>query len=482
MAPEPSHPESSSLPNAWPGEPGVTTDRGPPFVAGDDATRWLFSLNRFGIRPGLRRINGLLAELGHPEQQVPTLVVAGTNGKGSTTRILATLLQHAGYRVGCFTSPHLLRVHERITINEQPVGEATLAEKIEKLRPAVETHEASWFETLTALALDISRDEQVELLCCETGLGGRLDATNALPALATLLVSVSSDHCSVLGRTLPEIVTEKLGLLKRNTPLFCGVGKELRPQVFQSAVTAGSPCHFLDELVRWEMEGEHWQLITRHAVIPGLPTPSAPVLVRNMALALLCLEELAVQGVLRSPPDPATALTHLFLPGCFQQVFSSPDWVFDTAHNSVALCTALDAYRDRPCRGRRWILFGCMQDKELGSEVGERLRDFDGVVAAPINLPRSRNLSSLMELLKTWRIPVGDRLQIVPDIQTAIVHLARVLKPADTVLVTGSCFLVAEVLYCMGVRDLNETREVRPAAKVLAAFDSTAGGGEPVDC
>ena len=158
--------------SAHPGEPGVGVDLAPPFVAGDEPTRWLFSLNRFGIRPGLSRIEGLLADLGHPEKKLRTIVTAGTNGKGSTTRIMARLLQDAGHKVATYTSPHLLRVHERIQINDRSIEMADFAARVEAIRPLTEKHKASWFETLSALAVQIAADEGVEYLCCETGLGG----------------------------------------------------------------------------------------------------------------------------------------------------------------------------------------------------------------------------------------------------------------------------------------------------------------------
>ena len=224
-----------------PGEPGIGLDLSPPFVAGDEATRWLFSLNRFGIRPGLVRVQGLLADLGNPQENLRTLVTAGTNGKGSTTRVLAHLLQAAGYKVATYTSPHLLKVHERIMINDQPVDAAEFATRVEDIRPLAEKHGASWFETLTALAVQIAHDEKVDFFCCETGLGGRLDASNALPAVATLLTTIGLDHQRILGDSRAEIAAEKLGLLNKDVPLFCGVDEELRSQVFMAAVMAVEP-------------------------------------------------------------------------------------------------------------------------------------------------------------------------------------------------------------------------------------------------
>jgi dihydrofolate synthase/folylpolyglutamate synthase len=463
----------------------------PPFAALDEPTGWLFALNRFGIRPGLKRIKALLTELGHPERDLRTLVVAGTNGKGSTTHLLAALLRGCGYRVLTFTSPHLLQVYERIQIDGIPVAAERFAEKVVQIRPHVETHAASWFETLTALAVDLAREEEVDFLCCETGLGGRLDATNALPAVATLLTTVSLDHQRILGETREEIAAEKLGLLKTDVPFFCAVDSDLRSQVFAAAVAAGAPCYFLDELARWRGGPDGWQLILRghaYAELPSLPTPQMQ---RNAALALLAVHELSEYGVVRRPDDPAAALRSLFLPGRFQLVLSEPDWIFDTAHNREALGAAVDAFMTRECRGRRVILFGGMNDKVLPADFGDRLRAVDAIVTAPIGLPRSRTPDQLRELFATWRLPLSAgtepvkaagrqpvRTGVRADLPTALTDLAGGLRREDAVLVTGSCFLVAEVLYRLGFDGLEQTRSTLPAAERMAAI--VAGERPPV--
>jgi len=466
-----------------PGEPGVGLNLPPPFAALDESTRWLFALNRFGIRPGLRRIEALLASLGHPERGLRTLVVAGTNGKGSTTVMLSTLLREAGYRVLTFTSPHLLRVYERIQIDGRPVAADRFAAKVDRIRPLVESHAASWFETLTVLAVDLAREEEVDFLCCETGLGGRLDATNALPAVATLLTTVSRDHVRILGETRAAIAAEKLGLLKVGVPFFCGVDPELRPQAFGAAVAVGAPCYFLDELARWHADAETWRLIVRGRRYERLPRLATPVMERNAALALLALHELAERGVLHLPEDPAAALQGLFLPGRFQLVLTEPDWIFDTAHNRQALTAAVDEFLARRCRGRRVVLWSGMHDKELPPDLGARLRACDVVVAAPIGLPRSRTAAQLHDSFRDWQLPIGNENSaatvggaetlttgVRDDLGAAVSDLADGLRPGDAVLVTGSCFLVAEVLYRLGYTDLQQTRLPTPADARLAGI------------
>jgi len=475
---------------AHPGEPGVGIDLSPPFVAGDEPTRWLFSLNRFGIRPGLSRVEGLLAGLGHPEQNLRTLVTAGTNGKGSTTRILARLLQDAGHKVATYTSPHLLRVHERIQINDRAIEAADFAARVEAIRPLTEKYEASWFETLTALAVQAAAEAGVDYLCCETGLGGRLDATNALPSVATLLTTVGLDHQRILGETRAEIIAEKLGLLKEGVPLFTGVDADLRAQVFTAAVTTGAPCFYLDELARWSDDELRttrdaapdarptWDLVLRDRIHADLPDPGTSAMRRNVALSLLALTELEIsRGEKLLPDDPAASLRNLFLPGRFQHVLARPSWIFDTAHNDQALTGALGEFQRMPCAGRRVVLFGAMQDKGLPHGLAALFAGCDHLVGLPVSLPRSRTPAELRTLLGQWGNAPGDlsrlwhdRCSVAPDMASGLRAVAAGLNPQDNVLVTGSCFTVAEVFYRMGVTDLEQTREVREAGPVLRSL------------
>ena len=150
-------------------EPGVSLTAPPPFAPDHPDLTWLFALNRHGFRPGLRRIEGLLADLGHPERTFRSIVVAGTNGKGSTTRLLASLCRAAGYRTATYTSPHLLGVVERLEIDGRPVSRDLLLAAAARVRPLVEKHAASWFETLTAIAALVCREQAVEVLACEEG-------------------------------------------------------------------------------------------------------------------------------------------------------------------------------------------------------------------------------------------------------------------------------------------------------------------------
>ncbi|MEZ4387359.1 MAG: cyanophycin synthetase [Candidatus Krumholzibacteriia bacterium] len=454
-------------PTSFPGEPGIGPDLAAPFAAEDEATRWLFALNRKGIRPGLVRVEGLLADLGHPERRLTTLVVGGTNGKGSTTRMLARLLQAAGLRVATYTSPHLLRVYERLQIDDRPVDPAVFAAQVDAVRASVDRHQASWFESLTAVSVQIAAEAQVDVLCAEVGLGGRLDATNALPAAATLLTTVDLDHQHILGATREEILAEKLGLLKPGTPFFSAVAPPFNPQCFEAAIRAGSPAYFLDEITRTELADDRWRLVLRDRVIDGLPRLGSAVMRRNAALALLCLDTLSRDGTLPLPADPGAALADLFLPGRWQTVLTRPDVIVDTGHNAQALLGTLTTFLDRPTRGRRVVVFGGMHDKEVPRELGALLRRCDDVTFTPVSLPRSRTRDDLRALWEFLELPAPAGHSIVDSVAAALAYWGPRLQADDALLVTGSCFLVAEALHRLGVRDLEETRHPRPAATVF---------------
>ncbi len=461
------------VPEALTGEPGVGVDLAPPFKAQDAVTAWLFDLNRKGMRPGLVRIQGLLRDLGNPQDRLRTLVVAGTNGKGSTTRILARLLRAQGFKVATYTSPHLLSVTERIEINELPVDPEFFSARVQAIQPLVEKHEASWFETLTALAVQIASDEEVDFLCCETGLGGRLDATNALPALAVLLTGIGLDHQHILGESLQEICTEKLGLLKAGTPFFCNVQGELKAQAFAAAVTAKAPCYFVDELAQWRESDPQapgtMDLVLRDQVLKKLPAGLGFFAHQNLALALLTLTELShqIQENLL-PADLSAALGNLFLPGRYQLLLQHPDWYLDTAHNAQALTAALENFSSMPSSGRRVLLLGGMRDKVWDDEVAGFVRRMDEVVLTPISLPRSRTADELQAVVSHWSDENGQNSwTVAEDLGGALAYLANHLEPQDKVLVTGSCFLVAETLHRLGISDLESTRQSREARPVL---------------
>jgi dihydrofolate synthase/folylpolyglutamate synthase len=262
------------------------------------------------------------------------------------------------------------------------------------------------------------------------------------------------------------------------------VDQELRAQTFRAAVTAGSPCHFLDELANWK-EGhpwgdDHrtWDLTLRDRIIKGLPDPGTEALRRNLALALLTLSELEVslkQDLL--PADIPAALGNLFLPGRYQHLLKNPDWFVDTGHNTQALGGILLEFLAGGSSGRNILLYGAMYDKDIAPELAGVIGRFDAVLGAPVSLPRSRTSEELEGLFAGWGLsycpwpgPKAEPLPpctVAPDMEQALQFLARDLQSDDRVLVTGSCFTVAEVFHKLGFTRLEMTRGLHEAGPIM---------------
>ncbi len=179
----------------------------------------LFSLRFRGIKPGLTRINQLLDFLNHPENAYPIIHVAGTNGKGSTCRIMHSILEEAGNKTGLYTSPHLLKFNERIKVNHQEINDQELLKLFEKFDDFLDETKASFFEITTAMALDYFKEKNVDIVILEVGLGGRFDATNAVTPNICVITPISKDHEEFLGNKLSQIAMEKAGIIKEKIPI-----------------------------------------------------------------------------------------------------------------------------------------------------------------------------------------------------------------------------------------------------------------------
>ena len=183
----------------------------------------LFALHTFGMKLGLDNIKNFLDHIGNPQKKLKTIHVAGSNGKGSTSAFLSSILQELGNKVGLYTSPHFVRYNERIRINGIEIPDTYVAGFVQKYDKFIEEHKLTFFEVTTAIAFQYFVDEKVDIAVIETGLGGRLDATNVLSPLATVITSISLEHTHILGDTIEKITTEKAGILKSSVPVFTGL-------------------------------------------------------------------------------------------------------------------------------------------------------------------------------------------------------------------------------------------------------------------
>lgn len=217
-----------------------------------ETLEFLYELRKQGTKLGLDRMLALSASIGSPHLKVPSLHIAGTNGKGSVCAMLESVYRESGYRTGLFTSPHLVSICERIRINYQPITPVEFVEGIQLIREKIKHLEntaeyPSFFEMVTALGFYHFAQKSCDLVICETGLGGRLDATNILKPIATAIISIGMDHAEILGDTLEKIATEKAGIIKTATPIFCGdLSAEALAVITNTAKRKRAPIYFWD--------------------------------------------------------------------------------------------------------------------------------------------------------------------------------------------------------------------------------------------
>lgn len=387
-----------------------------------EALAWLEASQRFGIKLGLENARRLLHELGRPETGLKFFHVAGTNGKGSVCAMLDAVLRQAGFRTGLYTSPHLVDFSERIRVQGEPIGEDALREGLARLRQISSAwdHAPTFFELATALAAWHFAREGCEWVVWETGMGGRLDATNVVMPEAAILTPVGFDHEKWLGSTLAQIAFEKAGIMKPGRPAVSAPQAPEAAEVFRArAAEVGARLDFVEDI---------WQGPL------GLPGAHQRA---NAALAARALEAV---GLDLPWETLAAGLAGTRWPGRFQ--ITEQGWVLDGAHNPHAAEALAAAWRERFGGGCAVLLFSCLADKDVRAMA--RVLEPLAVEChlAPLATPRAAALETLRA---AWRIPT----LVHPDVREAVAALRT--RP-QRVLVTGSLYLVGEVLETLGLK------------------------------
>ncbi len=392
---------------------------------------WLDALGPQRMRPGLRRTRALLDALGGPESRFRSILVAGTNGKGSTAAALSALLHAAGLRSGLFTSPHLVRVTERIRIGEADVPESLLADALALVAAVSGPGERgpTYFEALTVAALELFRRARVEVAVLEVGIGGHLDATNVVRPELSVVTNVAADHLELLGPTLADVAREKAGVFRQGRPALVGsAGSAPEAMAVLRAESARTGA-----LLREVPPSGKWDGVFP---LPGAHQRANVALAVAAARALLPLDEKKVTDGLARTRWPGR-LQRIERPG-------RRPLILDGAHNpdgAEAVARWLDA---EGLSGRVDLLFGVMRDKDLVgifTPLGARARLV--VFAAPPS-PRAAAPESL-------RTHLGrEDAQAAPSVAEALARLDGAAPGAPPVLVAGSLYLVGEVLRILG--------------------------------
>ncbi|WP_407919262.1 bifunctional folylpolyglutamate synthase/dihydrofolate synthase [Deinococcus puniceus] len=405
-----------------------------PAITGLD---WLFARQRFGIHPGLGRVRALLALLGDPQQAYRVVLVGGTNGKGSTAATLAAILETSGERVGLFTSPHLTHFAERFRVAGEDLPNQTVAEALARVRPHAEAVEASFFEIVTTLGCLLFAEAGVTLAVMEVGLGGRLDATNALDPALSVITNVALDHTEILGDTLAAIAAEKAGILRAGRPAVSDVAAGLRPILEEEGADLWALGDVQTQSVGWE----GW------AVTLPLPQGQSlrfrtPLLgahgARNAALAALAALRLGVtESVIRQGTEAVE------WPGRMEVIptVAGGRVLLDGAHNPAgaeALAAALSDLLPQLGLQRVPFIFGAAADKDLGG-VAEVLRPLASrvILTRAVLSPRATHPAALAPLFE------GLPVHLTDSPAEALALLESLQQPLA--VVCGSLYLIGEV-------------------------------------
>ncbi len=410
---------------------------------------------------GLGRMRDLMASVGQPHESFRSIHVAGTNGKGSVAAKLEALLRASGVRTGLFTSPHLREFRERIRVNGVPVPIGELDQAAADLLPALDAVDASWFEAVTALGFLTIGRSAVEWAVVETGLGGRLDATNViLPDLA-VVTNVSLDHEDYLGSDLAQIAAEKAGIIKANVPTILGRMPESIAAVFRTrAAEVDAPVWLLGidaavDGIRVSASGTRFEFrlpLEAEPEVYQTPLPGEHQ-ADNAALALMAFRQLTAENRVGYPTEPgvparrdpardAIALAGVRWPGRFQVVSGSEGTsVLDVAHNQAGVEALLRTMDDVRLPGPVVACVAILGDKEWGAMLGPLLASCDSaVLTVPPSAPPSRRWDPA-GVARDGGFPV----EVVVDFGDAM-RRSRQLAGSGTVLITGSCYTVGDAL------------------------------------
>jgi len=412
-----------------------------------DWLAYLEHIHPWAIDMGLERVSAVRDRLGlRPD--FPIITVGGTNGKGSVCAMLEAILSGAGYRVGLYASPHLLRYNERVRVARREVDDARLVSAFERVENARAPDSLTYFEFGTLAAVDIFIRENVDVAVLEVGLGGRLDAVNAFDADCTVVTTVDFDHMDYLGPDRESIGREKAGIFRAGVPAVCG-DEEPPATLTGHAANIGAPLVLIERDYGYNAgrgDWQYWSLQGRRSALP-YPALRGAYQLANAATALAALEQIKH----RLPVDMGSirrGLVEVELPGRFQVMPGRPMVILDVGHNPHAARGIAESLRALPASGRLIAVFAMLKDKDIAG-VAQPLKDqIDEWLVAPLQGSRGADVQRIERSLASIGVstPIGRFNSVSDAYQSAV----RSAGQDDKILVFGSFFTVGAVVQARG--------------------------------
>ncbi len=404
----------------------------------------------------LNRMQKLLSLLGNPHKKIHTVHIAGTKGKGSTATMLARMLEANGYDVGLYTSPHLVHLHERITVNAKMISDSEMCGLLNRVYAPVEkiskTDPPTFFEIMTALAFMYFLDKAVDIAVIETGLGGRLDSTNVIKPKVVGITSLSIDHQNLLGDNIDSIAAEKAGIFKRGVPAITVQQEPSAMRVLKSQATAvkaplsitGSDIDFSQRFETSREHGPHTRicLTTPTSKFEHLRVPlHGKHQAINCGLALAMLDKLKSAGYKIDNDKAAEGLHKVSLAGRMEMIWDDPRIMIDAAHNAASIKALIHAIGQNIPYDSMVVIFGCNSDKDVKGMLERLQYGADKVIFTRSNSPKAMSPEDLAEM---YTEICGKMYQTAPSLGQALQIAKNAVSKEDLICITGSFYLIGQ--------------------------------------
>ena len=409
----------------------------------DQTLEKLYALQIFGIKFGLENIRKFLQVLGNPQNNLKCFHIAGSNGKGSTASFIASILQTAGFKTGLYTSPHFVKFNERIRINGIEIDDEFIASFYNEHEHFINENKLTFFEVTTALAFVYFSENKVKYAVIETGLGGRLDATNVLKPLAVVLTSISLEHTQYLGDTIEEITAEKAAIIKPKVKVFLGLLPEKADEIIQQK------CEEVDcelfELEDYIIERDTYlELYTEELDIDRLDSPLHGYYQKyNAALATLAVNKtLGLEDLHVFENGLKHVVENTKIQGRYEVVSENPRVIFDSAHNPEGIDSFLSEYLKEKSRYKKThLLFTVMKDKEIEKMFAKLKPAFDEFHFTDIPFERAEKKEKLLSIAAVYQLHASP----VENPTDFFLQFMKKINSDECLVILGSMYLVGEI-------------------------------------
>jgi len=411
------------------------------------ALTFIFDREHFGIKLGIKNIGNFLADVGHPHRIFKSVHIAGTNGKGSTAAYLDAIMRQAGYRVGIFTSPHLVDFRERIRVNGREISKKYIARFIQKHKKVIEKNKITFFEVCTALAFCYFADKKVDLAIIETGLGGRLDATNTLLPELSIITDISFDHTNILGNTLKKIAYEKAGIIKKGKPVLIGTMKpKPRQEIIRISKLRKAPTVYqkpgiitkTDGAFRFDYKNENFEMTNLISSLAGRHQ------ITNSALAISAVKILNQNGYRINKRQIRNGLKSTFWPGRFEIIRSKsdPTIILDVGHNPAGVKAMTECFKNQFPGKKANLIFGSVRNKNIEKTIKYLIPIAKTIEITKLKSNRGvepQEIASIFEKNKFFAT-------VSESVDRSVKKLINSAHSDDIIIICGSHFVVGEFL------------------------------------